>query len=102
MTTQVVTVGQPQEGTKGAELQMMAPPAGMGTTIVVPQGLPPGLAYLGALNEVLIHQHFDLLEGILLFFEIQSERQIRKGIEDNSKIIFLIPQQKHNFSLRQF
>lgn len=62
MTTQVVTVGQPQEGTKGAELQMMAPPAGMGTTIVVPQGLPPGLAYLGALNEVLIHQHFDLLE----------------------------------------
>ena len=63
MTTQVVTVGQPQEGTKGTELQMMAPPPGMGTTIVMPFGLPPGLAYLQSLNEVLIHQHFDLLEG---------------------------------------
>ena len=63
MATQVVTVGQPTEGMKGAELQMMAPPPGMGTTVVLPQGLPPGLAYLGALNEVLIHQHFDVLEG---------------------------------------
>ena len=63
MTTQVVTVGQPQEGQKGAELQMMAPPPGMGTNIVLPMGLPPGLAYLQSLNEVLIHQHFDVLEG---------------------------------------
>ena len=63
MTTQVVTVGQPQEGQKGAELQMMAPHPGMGTNIVLPMGLPPGLAYLQSLNEVLIHQHFDVLEG---------------------------------------
>ena len=66
MKTQVVTVGQPLEGGKGAELQMMAPPPGMGTTFVMPQGLPPGLAYLGALNEVLIHQHFDMLEGTVI------------------------------------
>jgi hypothetical protein len=32
--------------------------------VVVPQGLPPGLAYLGNLDEVRIHQHLDVLEGI--------------------------------------
>ena len=31
--------------------------------VIVPQGLPPGLAYLGALDEVRIHQHLDVLEG---------------------------------------
>ena len=31
--------------------------------VMVPQGLPPGLAYLGALDEVRIHQHLDVLEG---------------------------------------
>lgn len=34
--------------------------------VVVPQGLPPGLAYLGALDEVRIHQHLDVLEGTYL------------------------------------
>jgi len=58
-----VVVGQPTEGGKGAAVQMMAMPDP--NMIIVPQGLPAGLSYLSSLNEVLIHQHFDTLEGTL-------------------------------------
>ena len=34
-------------------------------------------------------------ESMLLFFILYSELHIREGIEDNSKIIFLISQGKH-------
>lgn len=57
-----VVVGQPAMGGKAPEMPMMAMPNQ--NIVVVPQGLPAGLAYLGQLNEVLIHQHFDTLEGI--------------------------------------
>ena len=89
MATQVVTVGQPTEGMKGAELQMMAPPPGMGTTVVLPQGLPPGLAYLGALNEVLIHQHFDVLEGRYMYKLPDRSTKL--------KILFRKSQPKHYY-----
>ncbi|KAJ8316342.1 hypothetical protein KUTeg_006356 [Tegillarca granosa] len=40
-------------------VQMMPPPS---TMVVVPQGLPPGLAYLQSLDKINIHQIFDLVE----------------------------------------
>lgn len=54
-------VTQPAEG-KGAQMQMIAQPP---PTVMMPQGLPPGLAYLGGLPEIRIHQIFDMLEGKL-------------------------------------
>ncbi|KAL3887321.1 hypothetical protein ACJMK2_027263 [Sinanodonta woodiana] len=53
-----VTITQPGSGGKASEMQMMSPPQG----IMVPQGLPGSLSYLASLNEVVIHQHLDLLE----------------------------------------
>lgn len=51
-----VVVAQPEQG------QMMNMPDL--ARVVIPQGLPPGLAYLASLDEVLIHQEFDTLEFI--------------------------------------
>ena len=57
-----VVISQPGQGGKGAELNAMPMPAMQ--SVVLPQGLPAGLAYLASLNEVIIHQHFDVLEGM--------------------------------------
>ena len=47
---------QPQPG--------MQPMAGFAMPqVVVPAGLPPGLAYLAGLDEIRIHQQLELLEG---------------------------------------
>ncbi|XP_041372993.1 phospholipid scramblase 2-like [Gigantopelta aegis] len=55
-------VTQPQAGAKGQEFAMMtAPPP----TVVVPAGLPPGLAYLGAIEEVRVHQELELIEVLV-------------------------------------
>ena len=56
-------------GQPGMQMQPMQMPMG----VVVPQGLPPGLAYLAGLNEVKIHQHFDMLEGEPLVFYIDNK-----------------------------
>lgn len=45
-------------------VQMMPPPG----TVVVPQGLPPGLAYLQSLDTINIHQVFDIVEGMFISF----------------------------------
>ncbi|KAH3699317.1 phospholipid scramblase 2-like [Dreissena polymorpha] len=58
-----VVISQPGHGHKGAEMQMAVHPGDV-NMVIIPQGLPPGLSYLGALNEVLIHQHFDVLEVV--------------------------------------
>lgn len=58
-----VVVAQPAQGEKGSGMPMMAMQPMSPPNFIMPQGLPPGLAYLGALSEVLIHQHFDTLEG---------------------------------------
>ncbi|XP_053409244.1 phospholipid scramblase 2-like [Mercenaria mercenaria] len=68
-----VVVAQPSEGQKGAGMPMTAMPEVQ--TIVLPHGLPPGLAYLGSLSEVKIHQHFDTLE-VLSGFERNNKYQI--------------------------
>ena len=49
-------------------MMMQAPP-----NVMIPAGLPPGLAYLAGLSEVKVHQILELAEGrILLFIEGRS------------------------------
>ncbi|XP_050415040.1 phospholipid scramblase 1 [Patella vulgata] len=57
-------ISQPQSGEKGQQFQMMAAPP---PNIVVPAGLPAGLAYLAQLSEVRVHQILELLEVITGF-----------------------------------
>ena len=60
-----VVIAQPGQGQKGVAMPMAPMPEVQ--TVVLPHGLPPGLAYLSSLSEVQIHQQFDTLEGITLF-----------------------------------
>ncbi|XP_060597103.1 phospholipid scramblase 2-like [Ruditapes philippinarum] len=55
-----VVIAQPGQGQKGVGMPMA--PMSEVQTIVLPHGLPQGLAYLSALSEVQIHQQFDALE----------------------------------------
>ena len=60
-------VTQPQAGDKHQQFPMVnAPPP----TVNIPPGLPPGLAYLGAIEEVRVHQQLELLEGKNLILKI--------------------------------
>lgn len=55
-------------------VQMMPPPG----TVVVPQGLPPGLAYLQSLDTINIHQVFDIVE-VALGWEKNNKYRICNG-----------------------
>ncbi|KAL4228869.1 Plscr4p [Mactra antiquata] len=74
-----VVIAQPGQGEKGQEMPMMNVPPNA-QTIQLPMGLPPGLAYLQTLNEVLIHQHFDTLE-IVTGFERNNKYRLCNSAE---------------------
>jgi hypothetical protein len=54
-----VVINQPGKGGPAP----MQPPVMQMPNVMVPAGLPPGLAYLAGLDEVRIHQILEMLEG---------------------------------------
>lgn len=56
-----VVISQPGQGQKAEMVMMQQPP-----NILIPAGLPAGLAYLANLDEIRIHQQMEMLEGMLI------------------------------------
>lgn len=75
-----VVISQPGKG--GEQMMMQQPGMAPGgppmmamPQVVVPAGLPPGLAYLAGLDEIKIHQQLELLE-VLVGWERNNKYQI--------------------------
>ncbi|XP_046554225.1 phospholipid scramblase 2-like [Haliotis rubra] len=85
-------VTQPTDG-KGAPMQMIAQPP---PTVVMAQGLPPGLAYLGGLPEIKVHQIFDMLEVV-----VGWERNNRYSICNSGEQQFMFAKEDTDCCMRQ-